>query len=157
MSEEYLEDFDDNYENQEEFDDNPKCTKGKGLCEKFARILRSTILTSQDGLCAVTRTRNLKIEIAGRPTRSPLVLNALFSFEAMDRQGDTLNLGETVLLQNEVNPFMTELKKRGIQITALHNHWLFDSPRTMYMHWFSIEPPLEFAKKVAEAFRVLER
>jgi hypothetical protein len=39
---------------------------------------------------------------------------------------------------------------------AAHNQWLFDQPRTMYIHWFSIEPPLVFARKVAEAFRVLQ-
>jgi hypothetical protein len=111
-------------------------------CEEFARILGATILESQDGLCAVTRTRNLNIEIAGRPTKSPLVLAALFSFEDMDARGRTLNLGETVILPEEINPFISALRQQGIEVTALHNHWLFDKPRTMYIHFFSIEPRL---------------
>jgi hypothetical protein len=36
------------------------------------------------------------------------------------------------------------------------NHWLFDQPRAMYRHFESIEPPLEFARKIREAFRVLK-
>ncbi|KNF08930.1 hypothetical protein CLPU_5c02370 [Gottschalkia purinilytica] len=126
------------------------------LCRKFARILESEILESTDGLCVVTRMRNIKVTIAGRPTRSPLVLNALFSFESMDCKGKTLNLGETVILQEEINPFISELREQGIKVTALHNHWLFDKPRLFYIHFFSIDDPLTFAKKVARAFEILE-
>ena len=126
------------------------------LCQTFARILHSEILTSTSGLCAVTRTRNIRAEIAGRQTQSPLALNALFSFEDLDSRGNALNLGETVILQEEINPFITELRCQGIKVTALHNHWLFDEPRLMYIHFFSIEPPLIFARKVALAFKVLQ-
>ncbi|GFN34531.1 DUF1259 domain-containing protein [Tepidimicrobium xylanilyticum] len=95
-------------------------------------------------------------KIAGRPTRSPLVIAALFSFESMDSRGRTLNLGETVILQREINPFISALRERNIEVTALHNHWLFDKPRLFYIHFFSIEDPLSFARKVAEAFQVLK-
>ncbi|HYF82623.1 MAG TPA: DUF1259 domain-containing protein [Clostridia bacterium] len=127
------------------------------LCQEFADILESTILESTEELCAVTRVRNIDVEIADRETHSPLVLNALFSFEDMDREGNTLNLGETVILQNEINPFITALRERDIFVTALHNHWLFDRPRLFYIHFLSVEEPLVFAEKVAEAFQLLER
>lgn len=39
---------------------------------------------------------------------------------------------------------------------ALHNHWLFDSPRLMYIHFESIDFPLSFARKVAQALATLE-
>ncbi|MBU5674927.1 DUF1259 domain-containing protein [Alkaliphilus sp. MSJ-5] len=126
------------------------------LCQQFADILESQILVSQGDLCAVTRARNLRPEIAGRPTRSPLVINALFSFESPDAQGNTLNLGETVILQEEINPFISALRALGIEVTALHNHWLFDEPRLFYIHFLSIEDPIIFAIKVAIAFRLLE-
>ncbi|MEC5186353.1 hypothetical protein GGQ77_000084 [Geobacillus thermodenitrificans] len=100
--------------------------------------------------------RDIPFTIMGRRTNSPLVNPQLFSFESLDSQGNALNLGETVLLQEEVNPLLRELKKRGITVTAVHNHWLFERPRAMYMHFQSIEPPLEFARKVREAFRVLK-
>lgn len=125
------------------------------LCNQFAKILGGTILENQNGLCTVTFKRNINAEIAGRPTQSALALNALFSFESMDREGNTLNLGETVLLQREINPFIKALREQGIFVTALHNHWLFESPRLMYIHFFSIEKPLVFARKVANALRLL--
>lgn len=80
---------------------------------------------------------------------------AMFSYESMDQQGYTLNLGETVILPSEIYRFSVILQNQGIIVTALHNHWLFDNPRIMYIHFESIEPPLSFARKVAKAFQTL--
>lgn len=134
--------------------DNNSETTELTLCERFAAILESVILPAP--VCTVTRTRNISVTILGRPTISPLVINALFSFESPDAQGNTLNLGETVILQEEINPFILILRLLGIQVTALHNHWLFEDPRLFYIHFLSIENPLVFARKVAFAFRILE-
>ena len=127
------------------------------LCNEFARILGAEILSTAEGACTVTFMRNINAEILGRRTRSPLALSALFSFESPDNQGRTLNLGETVILQDEINDFISILRKKGILVTALHNHWLFEDPRLMYIHFESIDQPLDFARKVAEALCVLGR
>jgi Domain of Unknown Function (DUF1259) len=124
------------------------------LCSRFARILGGTAEVV-NGVCTVTRIRRIPVTIMGRPSRSPLTLAALFSFDSIDSRGRALNQGETVILQEELNPFITELRRRGITVTAFHNHWLFDSPRTMYIHFQSIDNPISFARKVAAAFRVL--
>ncbi|HZG59848.1 MAG TPA: DUF1259 domain-containing protein [Anoxybacillus sp.] len=126
------------------------------LCREFARILGGAGSVT-NGVCLVQKFRDIPFTILGRRTNSPLVNPQFFSFENLDSQGNALNLGETVLLQEEVNPLLTELRKRDIIVTAVHNHWLFEQPRAMYMHFESIEPPLEFARKVREAFRVLKR
>ena len=127
----------------------------KSLCQEFARILGGMGSLDENGVCLVQKFRTIRFRILGRPTRSPLVRPQFFSFEDVDSRGRALNLGETVLLQEEVNPLLTELRKRDIIVTAVHNHWLFEEPRAMYMHFESVEPPLEFARKVREAFRVL--
>jgi hypothetical protein len=44
-------------------------------------------------------------------------------------------------------------KNRPPVITAVHNHWLFEEPRLMYMHWENVGDPFEFARKSAEAAR----
>lgn len=144
------------YSDDDFFDERGGRRRDNKLCQEFARILGASILSSDKDLCVVTFNRNLHPEIAGRPTRSPLVIAALFSFEAMDNRGRTLNLGETVILQEEINPFISALRKRGIKVTALHNHWLFENPRLFYIHFFSIEDPLTFAEKVAETLEVLK-
>ncbi|WP_019244416.1 DUF1259 domain-containing protein [Bacillus massilioanorexius] len=125
------------------------------LCQEFARILDGTGSLDANGVCLVQRFRNIDFEILGRETRSPLVNPQFFSFEDVDSNGNALNLGETVLLQSEINPLLTELRRFDLTVTAIHNHWLFDEPRAMYMHFESVEPPLQFARKVRAAFRVL--
>lgn len=126
------------------------------LCQQFAQTLGGSVMESKDGSCTVVRTRNLNINILGRSAHTGLTLAAMFSYESMDNQGRTLNLGETVILPDEINPFISVLRSHGIMITALHNHWLYDNPRIMYIHFESVEEPLAFARKVADAFRVLK-
>jgi hypothetical protein len=43
-------------------------------------------------------------------------------------------MGDLVLLQEEVNPVMTALLDKGLDVTALHNHFFWDEPRMFYMH-----------------------
>jgi Domain of Unknown Function (DUF1259) len=131
----------DNYQNQ--------------LCDEFARILDSTP-SIINGVCTATRSRtNIHPVVLGRRAESFMFVPQAFSFENMDKGGRALCLGETVILQEEVNPFMSRLRECGIIVTALHNHWLFEEPRLMYMHFESIDEPLSFARKVRYALGVL--
>jgi hypothetical protein len=137
--------------NVEKFSKLPEST-----CEEFAEILEGTILVSTNDLCQVSRTRDLTVTIMGRLTMSPMVIHAFFSFESADAEGETLNLGVTALLQEEVNPFISVLRKCGITVAALQSPWLFAQPRLMYINFQSIDEPLDFARKVAKAFDAIE-
>ena len=125
------------------------------LCIEFAEILDSTP-SVVNGVCLATRSRtNLHPVVLGRKAESFMFIPQAFSFENIDREGKALCLGETVILEEEINPFMSMLRKHGIIVTALHNHWLFDKPRLMYMHFESTDHPITFAKKVKDAMSVL--
>jgi len=43
-------------------------------------------------------------------------------------------MGDLVLMQDEVNPVMSAALDNGLQVTALHNHFLFDEPKVYFMH-----------------------
>ncbi len=120
-------------------------------CQQLANIIGGEVITSTP-VCVVQRLRNINATILGRRTRSPLALPFALSFEN-NRNGRTLNLGETVILEREINPFLTALRRRGIKVTAVHNHWLFDEPRLMYMHWENVGDPFQFAYNSYEAAR----
>jgi hypothetical protein len=125
------------------------------LCEKFAEILGAAP-SIINGVCTATRSRtNIHPVVLGRRADSFMFVPQAFSFENLDENGKALCLGETVLLQEEANPFMARLREEGIIVTALHNHWLFENPRLMYMHFESIDEPLSFAGKVRRALKVL--
>jgi hypothetical protein len=42
-------------------------------------------------------------------------------------------MGDLVLTEDEVNPVMSALVTSGLDVTALHNHFFFDTPR-IYLH-----------------------
>lgn len=87
------------------------------LCKQFAKILGAQA-SDVNGVCVATRLRtNLHPTILGKRTKSPLVIPQLFSFESMDSSGKALCLGETVILTQEINPFITALRTRGIKVT----------------------------------------
>lgn len=125
------------------------------LCNQFARILGGTHEIVKGPVCFVSRTRSFHETILGRRTNSPLVNAQLFSFESLDQSGRALCLGETGLFQNQANQLISNLRKRGIIVSALHNHWLFENPRLMYIHWESIDNPIDFARKTKESIAFL--
>lgn len=115
-------------------------------CPRLAEIVDGTPACIDD-VCLIQLLRaDLKPKILGRRTRSPLVLPVFFSIESPDGKGRTLNLGEAVLRQEEVNTVMSVLRENDILVTALHNHWLFEEPRLMYMHWEAISDPKQFLR-----------
>jgi hypothetical protein len=48
--------------------------------------------------------------------------------------GGTMVMGDTVLLEDEVNPAMSAALDAGLEVTALHNHFFFDLPKIYFMH-----------------------
>lgn len=125
------------------------------LCTQFGKILGGESEVDEGPVCFVMRMTNLSETILGRRTRSPLVQMQMFSFESLDTSGRALCLGETALHQNQVNQLVSNLRKRGIKVTAIHNHWLKENPRLMYIHWESIDNPVDFARKTKASIRFL--
>jgi hypothetical protein len=127
----------------------------KRLCTQFGRILGGESEIESGPVCFVTRMTNLRASILGRKTRSPLVQMQMFSFESLDPSGRALCLGETAIHQNQVNRLMSNLRRRGIKVTAVHNHWLKENPRLMYMHWEAVMNPVDFARKTKASISFL--
>jgi len=123
------------------------------ICHQYAQIVNGKAKVKH-GVCSVELNRNLHVTIQGRPSRGEL--HAGISFESMDHGGNALNLGEVVLLEEEISPFVNILVRNNLIISAIHNHWIFTNPNILYVHFQSVEPPLTFAQKVAKAFSVLK-
>ena len=64
-------------------------------------------------------------------------------------------MGDLVLTQDEVNPVMSALLDNGIEVTALHNHFLWDEPRMFYMHVHAHGKPADLARKVKPALDLI--
>lgn len=59
--------------------------------------------------------------------------------------------GDFVMLESEVTPVLKALRKAGINIVALHNHMMMESPRMMYLHFWGLGSTAELAKGLKEA------
>jgi Domain of Unknown Function (DUF1259) len=49
-------------------------------------------------------------------------------------QSGVMVMGDLVVFEDEVNPVMSAAFEKGLEVTALHNHFFFDSPKVMFMH-----------------------
>jgi hypothetical protein len=75
---------------------------------------------------------DLKVTVDGVQVKPTL---ALGSWVALSSPGqDAILMGDLVLAEDEVSPVMLALEENGLQVTALHNHVLHETPRVMYMH-----------------------
>src|SRR5438128_3999631 len=69
--------------------------------------------------------------------------------------GMDVMMGDLVLTQDEVNPVMSALLDNGIEVTALHNHFLRDEPRMFYMHVHAHGKPADLARQVKPAIDLI--
>ncbi len=75
---------------------------------------------------------DLKVTVDGVQVKPALALGSWVAFSSPGP--DAMLMGDLVLGEDEVSPVMLALQENGLQITALHNHVLHETPRVMYMH-----------------------
>jgi hypothetical protein len=66
-------------------------------------------------------------------------------------QGKAAISGDFVLLANEVNPVIRALRTHGIDVTAMHNHMLFEQPHLYFMHFWANDDAVKLAKGLRAA------
>src|SRR6202008_1753255 len=62
--------------------------------------------------------------------------------------GMDVMMGDLVLTEAEVNPVMSALLTNGLDVTALHNHFFFETPRIYYMNVHGHGNAADLAAKV---------
>ena len=90
-------------------------------------------LDEKEGAFKVSVPRSdLSVTAAGVRLTPPM---GLTSWAAFKRAGaHTMVMGDTVLLEDQVNPVMSVALDNGLEVTALHNHFFWDTPKVMFMH-----------------------
>jgi len=92
---------------------------------------------------------DLKVTVSGVELKPAL---ALGSWVAFKKTGDmTLVMGDLVLTEDEVTPVLTKLEEGGVEISALHNHVLRESPRVIYLHIHAMGDSAKIAKAIHDA------
>lgn len=81
----------------------------------------------------------------------------LASWAAFKRVGaHTMVMGDTCLTEEQVNPVMSAALDAGLEVTALHNHFLWDSPRVMFMHISGSGETEALATAVGKVFATIQ-
>ena len=65
-------------------------------------------------------------------------------------------MGDIVLTEDQVNQVMSAALDNGLDVTALHNHFFWDSPKMMFMHVGGMGDTEKLAKGVGAVFSTIK-
>jgi hypothetical protein len=97
---------------------------------------------------------DLKVTIDGIATPTPFGFGGWLAM-TKGTGGNDVMMGDLVLVEDEVNPVMSALLDNGFDVTALHNHFFFESPRMFYMHVHGHGKAADLASKVKPALDLI--
>jgi hypothetical protein len=93
----------------------------------------SKATTTADGVVRIGWARtDVAVTVDGMPLKP---FAGLGSWAAFAQAGHgAMVMGDTVVFEDEVSPAMDAAFAGGLEVTALHNHFLHDQPKVYFMH-----------------------
>jgi hypothetical protein len=112
-------------------------------------------LNEKEGVFKVSYPRSdLQVTAAGVKMTPALGLTA---WTAFTKVGDHVAvMGDIVLTEDQVNPAMSAALDNGLEVTALHNHFFWETPRVMFMHIGGMGDETKLATAVGKVFAKLK-
>jgi hypothetical protein len=100
--------------------------------------------TTADGVVRIGWGRtDVPVEIDGAPFPPAAGLGSWAAFAAVE--GGAMVMGDTVVFQDEITAAIDAAFAAGLQVTALHNHFVFDDPPVFFMHIGGKGDPVKLA------------
>jgi len=94
---------------------------------------------------------DLTVTSTGVKLNPSMGLGVWAAFKIIEGEGSMV-MGDLVLEENQVNPVMTVALENGLEVTALHNHFLWESPRVMFMHISGMGNAFDLAEAMRMVF-----
>jgi hypothetical protein len=127
----------------------PKASLDTAKIEELAGARGS--FDEKEGVFKISVPRSdLSVTARGVKLTPPMGLTSWAAFKRAGPQ--TMVMGDMVLLEDQVNPVMSVALDSGLEVTALHNHFLGDSPRVMFMHIGGMADQTRLASAVGKVF-----
>jgi hypothetical protein len=112
-------------------------------------------LNEKEGVFKVNVPRtDLTVTAAGVKMTPPMGLTSWAAFQPVGTQ--TMVMGDIVLLEDQVNPVMSVALTNGLEVTALHNHFFWESPKVMFMHIGGMGSTEALAGAVGKVFATIK-
>jgi hypothetical protein len=109
----------------------------------------------KDNVLKVNIPRNdVRVSVNGVATPTPFGFGSWIAL-TKGSGGNDVMMGDLVLTESEVNPVMTAVLDNGLDVTALHNHFFYESPRIFYMHVHGHGKAADIAGKIAPALALI--
>ena len=102
------------------------------------------------GVYQVTVPRAEAITGMGHPLLPAMGVTTVMNFQPI-ADGKAASTGDFVLIDKEVNAVARTLRQHGIDVTALHNHGLQDTPRLFYLHFWATDDAAKLAQGLKAA------
>lgn len=99
---------------------------------------------------------DVRVTIRQRPAPTPFGFGGWVAFTKGDGGMDVM-MGDLVLTEDEVNPVMSAVLGQGLDVTALHNHFFWDTPRIYYMHVHGMGSAADLATKLKPAIALIDQ
>ena len=116
--------------------------------KQIEQLLGRQVRDAGSGVYQVSVPRAETITEMGLPLLPGMGVVTALNFQALP-DGKAAITGDFVLIDKEVNPVARALRQHGIDVTAIHNHALMDTPRLFYMHFWGVDD----APKLAQGLR----
>lgn len=92
-----------------------------------------------------------KEKITEEGTEIPPFMGTGIAVNFEPAQSGAATSGDFVLTANEVNPVIKALTENNIQVTAVHNHMLTETPRLFFLHFWGVGTPDGLARGIRAA------
>ena len=76
--------------------------------------------------------KDLAVSVNGVKVKPGFALGSWVAFKGTGKEA--VMDGDLVLTEDEVRPVFEKLRKEGVEVSALHNHLIGETPRVMFMH-----------------------
>jgi Domain of Unknown Function (DUF1259) len=92
------------------------------------------VLNEKENSFKVSKPRNDVAITVDQARLAPFMGFTSWATFSPGTQDSVMVMGDMVLFEDEVNPVMSVALDKGLEVTALHNHFFFDEPKVYFMH-----------------------
>jgi len=131
-------------------------TAGRLGAEKIGQTAGVKATTDPDGVVRIGWARtDVSVKVDGVPLHPFAGLGSWAAFTPTKH--GAMVMGDMIVFQDEVTPAMDAAFAAGLEVTGLHNHFIYDDPKVYFMHVRGTGDPEKLAAGVKSVWDAVKR